>query len=249
MDSQPDRTSNVEAQLQEQLLEGVQGSVKQAGKIREQLRELFEPYDFVTVINPFDRPTGWAYVDPGEEVVQRPDKTTKRVQHGQPKTRVLKAGERVVIHGWEAYIAIGRMFKEYAQSKGRSMTVVISSQNEIDKFISMSFGGVFDPNQAFNATGAQAAAQAIQAQQAAQPVVPAADPLGFDPAPAAPAAPAQPETPAQPSAPVEPPAQTTTVLENATEDELLAQGVRQEDIDQQIAGNDVGNDENDEENV
>lgn len=187
MDNQ-DRTASIEQQLQEQLLEGVQGSVKQAGKIRDQLRETFEPYDFVTVINPFDHPTGWAYVDPGDEVVERPDKTTKRVQHGSPKTRILKAGEKVVIHGWEAYIAIGRMFKEYAQEKGDGMTVVISSQIEIDKFIGKTFGGVFDPNQMLNSNvaGAQEAAQAIQAQQAAQPVAPAADPLGFAPEPQVP---------------------------------------------------------------
>jgi len=187
MDNQ-DRTANIEQQLQEQLLEGVQGSVKQAGKIRDQLRETFEPYDFVTVMNPFDHPTGWAYVDPGDEVVERPDKTTKRVQHGSPKTRILKVGEKVVIHGWEAYIAIGRMFKEYAQEKGDGMTVVISSQIEIDKFIGKTFGGVFDPNQMLNSNvaGAQEATQAIQAQQAAQPVAPAADPLGFAPEPQAP---------------------------------------------------------------
>ena len=244
MDSQPDRTSSIEQQLQEQLLEGVQGSVKQAGKIRDQLRETFEPYDFVTVINPFDHPTGWAYVDPGEEVVEKPDKTTRRVQHGQPKTRILKVGERVVIHGWEAYIAIGRMFKEYAQEKGDGMTVVISSQIEIDKFIGKTFGGVFDPNQMLNSNvaGAQEATQAIQAQQAAQPVAPAADPLGFDPEP-----PRQevrtsenpvPEVPQQPTEPVAP-AVTHEVPEDEvlTEDELLARGVKQEDIDQQIAEN------------
>lgn len=198
MDNQ-DRTASIEQQLQEQLLEGVQGSVKQAGKIRDQLRETFEPYDFVTVMNPFDHPTGWAYVDPGDEVVERPDKTTKRVQHGSPKTRILKVGEKVVIHGWEAYIAIGRMFKEYAQEKGDGMTVVISSQIEIDKFIGKTFGGVFDPNQMLNSNvaGAQEAAQAIQAQQAVQPVAPAADPLGFAP---------EPQAPQQPVAPVEPPA-------------------------------------------
>lgn len=183
MDSQLDRTSDIEQQLQDQLLAGVQGNTKQAGKIREQLREMFEPYDYVTVINPFDHPTGWAFVNPGDEKVERPDKTTKRVQHGQPKTRILKVGERVVTHGWEAYIAIGRMFKEYAQEKGEGITVVLSSQIEIDKFISKTFGGVFDPNQMLNSSvpGAQEATQAIKQQE--KPSTPATDPLGFEPEP------------------------------------------------------------------
>lgn len=249
MDSQPDRTSSIEQQLQEQLLEGVQGSVKQAGKIRDQLRETFEPYDFVTVINPFDHPTGWAYVDPGDEVVERPDKTTKRVQHGAPKTRILKVGERVVIHGWEAYIAIGRMFKEYAQEKGDGMTVVISSQIEIDKFIGKTFGGVFDPNQMLNSNvaGAQEAAQAIQAQQAAQPAAPAADPLGFDPEPTTPVAPA----PQQPAAPVEPPANVgfdpAQPGGDVSTEQLVGSGQQVVGDSNRQDGN--GNDENHEENA
>lgn len=232
MDSTPDRTSTAEAQLQEQLLNGVQNIVKQGGRIRDQLRDLFEPYDYVTVKNPFDHATGWAYVDPADEKVEKPDKTTRRVQHGQPKTRILQPGEQVVIHGWEAYIAIERMFKEYAQTKGKAMTVVLSSQNEIDAFVANSFGGVFDPNkmnQMMNATNAPAVAQKIQEEEAAKPApVPASDPLGFDPAPQQPVAPAQ----------------TTTVLDEATEEELLERGVSQEDIDRQVAGNDENDDEN-----
>ena len=187
MDSTPDRTSNVEQELQEQLLSGVQNIVKQGGRIRDQLRDLFEPYDYVTVLNPFEHTTGWAYVDPADEQVERPDKTTRRVQHGKPKTRIVKPGEQVVIHGWEAYIAIERMFKEYAQTKGKAMSVVLSSQLEMDAFIAKSFGGVFDPskmNQMMNATNAPAVAQAIQQEEAAKPApVPASDPLGFEPAP------------------------------------------------------------------
>lgn len=222
MDSTPDRTNAAEQQLQEQLLEGVQGSVKQAGKIREQLRSLFEPYDYVTVKNPFERITGWAYVDPATEHVERPDKTTRRVTHGAPQTRVLKPGEQIVIHGWEAYIAIERMFKEYAQQAGNSMTVVISSQVEIDKFIAASFGGVFDPNQQINAINAQQATQAIQAQEAEAAKQPqTADPLGFG-------APEQ-TTPA-PSAPTQP-----------TEDEFEPR-----DEDEDLDGN--GGDENENEN-
>ncbi len=180
MDS--DRTNAAELELQEQLLAGVQGNQKQAGKIRDQLRELFNPDDYVTVKNPFDHLTGWAYVDPAEEVNERPDKTTKRTTFGKPKTRVLKVGESIVIHGWEAYIALGRMFKEYAQSKGESIIIVLSSQHEIEKFLEKAYGGVFDPNAQINAINAQNAARDIEEREAAKPApVDNDDPLGFNP--------------------------------------------------------------------
>lgn len=209
MDS--DRTNAAELALQEQLLAGVQGNTKQAGKISDQLREMFNPDEYVTVKNPFEHLTGWAYVDPAEEVNERPDKTTKRTTFGKPKTRVLQVGESIVIHGWEAYIALGRMFKEYAQSKGENIIIVLSSQHEIEKFLEKAYGGVFDPNAQINAINAQSAAQAIKQQEAEKPApVVSDDPLGFEPA---------------------------QELAGATEEELLALGVSQADIDQQIAEN------------
>lgn len=143
MDSQPDRTAQAEQQLQEQLLAGVQGNQKQQGKIRDQLREMFNPDDYVTIANPFDHVTGWAYVDPAEERAERPDKTTKRMHFGKPRTRILQPGQQVVIHGWEAYIALGRMFKEYAQSQGGNMIIVLTSQKEIESFLGKAYKGVF----------------------------------------------------------------------------------------------------------
>lgn len=192
MDSQPDRTQSVEQQLQEQLLSGVQGNTRQAGKIRDILRDMFDPNDYVTVANPFDYMTGWAYVDPAEERMERPDKTTKRMHFGKPKTRVLKPGEQVVIHGWEAYIALGRMFKEHAQAQGDNMIIVLTSQGEIDKFLNKAYKGVFDPNQQINAINAQAAAQDIEDNRPPAPA-PVADPLGFgEPEQVTPPAPQEP---------------------------------------------------------
>lgn len=177
MDNQ-DRTANVEQQLQEQLLAGVQGNQKQQGKIRDQLREMFNPDDYVTIANPFDHVTGWAYVDPAEERQERPDKTTKRVHYGKPKTRILQPGQQVVIHGWEAYIALGRMFKEYAQSQGGNMIIVLTSQKEIESFLSKAYKGVFDPNAQIDAMNASQAAADIEANRKPAPA-PVADPLGF----------------------------------------------------------------------
>ena len=171
MEQKPQNQQSAEQQLQEQLLAGVQGKTKQTGKIRDQLRDLFEPNDFVTVRNPFDHITGWAFVNPAKELSIRPDKITKRTTFGAPETRILKPGESVVIHGWEAYIAIGRMFKEYAQEQGANMIIVLSSQEEIDKFISKTFGGVFDPNAQMNAINVQAVGATTTSSD---------DPLGFN---------------------------------------------------------------------
>lgn len=182
MDSQPDNTAIAEQALQEQLLAGVQGHVKQTGKIRDQLREMFNPDDYVTVANPFNHATGWVYVDPAETKEERPGKTTKRVTFGKPKTRILQPGQQVVIHGWEAYIALGRMFKEYAQEQGANMLVVLSSQQEVEKFLGKSYKGIFDPNAQAGAINAQQAAADIVANTPA-PQPPATDPLGFEPEP------------------------------------------------------------------
>lgn len=187
MDSQADRTNTVEQQLQEQLLAGVQGNQKQQGRIRDQLREMFNPEEYVTIANPFDHVTGWAYVDPSEEQTERPDKTTKRTTYGKPKTRIMQAGQQVVIHGWEAYIALGRMFKEYAQSQGGNMIIVLTSQKEIESFLKKAYKGVFDPNAQIDAMNAREAAQDIEDNRPA-PAAPVTDPLGFNeptqPAPA-----------------------------------------------------------------
>lgn len=243
MDSQPDRTQEVEQQLQEQLLAGVQGNQKQQGKIRDQLREMFNPADYVTIANPFEHVTGWAYVDPAEEVNERPDKTTKRTTFGKPKTRILRVGEKVVIHGWEAYIALGRMFKEYAQSKGGSMIIVLNSQKEIESFLAKAYLGVFDPNAQLNAINAQQAAQEIEAAKQPAPA-PVADPLGFG-APEQPAPAPQTQVQRQEEAAQQVVDEDTAqaahhevpASEVIDEEDLLAQGVSQEDIDRQVAEN------------
>lgn len=184
MEQRPQDQQSIEEQLQNQLLDGVQGKVKQPGRLREQLRDIFEPNDYVTIKNPFEHLTGWAYVDPAHENIERPDKTTRRVIHGRPQTRILQVGESIVIHGWEAYIALDRMFKEYAQKKGHNLTITLTSQDEIERFLGKAYGGVFDPNAQLNAINAQQVARDIEEQQANTPApAPSTDPLGFEPEP------------------------------------------------------------------
>ena len=132
--------------LADSLLTGVRGNVSQAKSMREVASDLFKPGDYVTIANPFDHETGWVYVDPAEETESRPDKATRRVEYGQPQARVLQVGESRVIQGWEAYIALNRMFKEYAQEQNQSIGVVLQSADEQQKFLKKAYLGIFDPN-------------------------------------------------------------------------------------------------------
>lgn len=151
-----DRTMNAES-----LLEGVRGNNNQSKGIREVVAELFKPLDYVTITNFTDFDWGWVYTDPSEEVVSQPDSATRRVQFGPAKSRVLKPGESVIVPGWEAYIALTRCFKHYAQVRAQeseSVTygIVSQSSEEMDSFLRKAFGGIYNPNAAFAAAAPQA---------------------------------------------------------------------------------------------
>ena len=106
----PDQLSPEEL-LQQQLLGTVQAESHAQESIVERMTKLFNSDDFVKIQNPFDRLTGWVYVDPAEEIERRPSDMERHVFYGKPKTRVLQPNEEVVIKGWEAYIGneeIGR---------------------------------------------------------------------------------------------------------------------------------------------
>ena len=177
--SKQDTTNAAEQELAEQLLNGVQTKSQASTDMRENLHDLFKPNDYVIVKNPFNHSTGWVCVNPSEEVNERPDKISKLTTFGKPKSRVLKVGERVVVHGWEAYVGITRMFKEYAQEKGGNLQVILSSQLEISSFIDSAYDGIFDPEKMLNATNAQTAAQEIK-QRPVEVSDNALESLGFD---------------------------------------------------------------------
>ena len=105
----------------------------------------FKGTNLVTIKNALDNDFGYVYTDPEEEEVQQPDTATKRVYFGDPKARVLKPGEKVTIQGWEAYIALGKMWKEYAQTTS-NVGVTMSSVAEMRNFLGKAYLGVFDPN-------------------------------------------------------------------------------------------------------
>lgn len=160
-----DNKHNIEAQLQQELQSRNRTVGQRQLTITETLRKRFDPDDYVTIRNPFEWSTGWAYVNPKEAKVEQPDTTTRRVYEGESKFRILKKGDKVVVRGWEAYIAVERMFKEYAQEEPKSMSAILASAEEIDAFIKRAVVGKFDPMT--EAT--------TEAKEEPKPV----DPLGF----------------------------------------------------------------------
>ena len=130
-----------------ELLKGARGTTGNSKSFRELLGDTFTGTKLVTIKNVLDHEFGYVYTDPEEEVEEKPDTATRRVYYGEPKARLLEVGEKITIQGWEAYIALGAMWKEYAISTGgKSMATVLLDMNAMKEFISKAYLGVFDPN-------------------------------------------------------------------------------------------------------
>lgn len=184
------RTADLEAQL----LQGARGVQNNTENMLERLSKMFKSTDLVTIKNPFKTPFGWVYTDPGETTVEQPDTVTRRVNFGAPKARTLEVGESRTIPGWEAYIAIERMWKMHAQTDPTQVAIVLTSKLEMDAFLNEAFVGVFDPNSVNGnkslgfesetpVAPTTAAVPAVPAAPIEQPaaVAPTSDPkLGFD---------------------------------------------------------------------
>ena len=128
-----------------ELLRGARGTTSDSKSFRELLGDTFSGTKIVTIKNILTKEFGYVYTDPEDEVVEQPDTATRRVYFGEPKARVLDVGETVTIQGWEAYIALGAMWKEYAISTG-SIGTTLSDTNAMREFLSKAYLGIFDPN-------------------------------------------------------------------------------------------------------
>lgn len=113
----------------------------------EKLHDLFKRSDLVRIKNIDDKPSGYIFVNPDDEVTEQPNPATRRVTPGKPQAVVLQPGEVKVIPGWQAYIALDRMWKEYAQRRSSAERNMISDDAARDIFLDKSFLGVFDPNE------------------------------------------------------------------------------------------------------
>lgn len=115
--------------------------------VKEMIMDYFRPTDLVKIHNPFSWHIGWAYSHPDEERVETDGSATRRVYPGKPKTRILMAGQSVVIPGWEAYIGLDRFYKQWCQTEEQGkLTVAMNSPVYFQKFMGMVYDGVYDPN-------------------------------------------------------------------------------------------------------
>ena len=143
-----------DAALTEQLLSGSNPSANIANggaggrmTIDELLHTYFAPTDLVTVKNPFDFDTGWVYSDPKDITVEQPSAETRRVYgigREFAKTRILHAGESVVLQGWEAYVGLTRFFKQWAQTTYGAGDM--NNPARFREFMNKAYGGIYDPN-------------------------------------------------------------------------------------------------------
>ena len=130
-----------------ELLKNARGTTSDSKSFRELLGDTFSGTKIVTIKNILTDEFGYVYTDPEDEVVEQPDTATRRVYFGEPKARVLDVGETVTIQGWEAYIPLGAMWKEFAISTG-SIGTTLSDSNAMKEFLSKAYLGIFDPNSA-----------------------------------------------------------------------------------------------------
>ena len=97
--------------------------------------------------NPFDFNTGWVYSDPKDIRVEQPSAETRRIYgvgREFQKTRILHAGESVVLQGWEAYIGLTRFFKQWAQITRDPQAM--NNMVYFREFMTKVYDGIYDPN-------------------------------------------------------------------------------------------------------
>jgi len=139
--SAQDKTLTAEA-----LLAGAKTTKDAKKTFREKLADLFSGNDLVTIKNTLGVKSGYVYTDPKDEQVSQPDRVTRRVEFGDPKAVIMEADETKTVPGWQAYIALGRWFKEYAQQDPANLVIILASDAEQNAFIKRSYLGIFDPN-------------------------------------------------------------------------------------------------------
>ena len=144
-----DRTADLEASL----LQGARGVQNSTENMLERLSKTFKPIDLVTIRNVLPEPFGWVYTDPSETVITQPDSATRRVEYGKPRVSSLDVDGTKTIPGWQAYIALERMWKAYAQLDIEKISFVLTSSQEMDAFLDKAFVGVFDPDSVGGAAG------------------------------------------------------------------------------------------------
>lgn len=183
-------TNDRTADLESELLKGARGVQNKTENMLERLAGMFTATDLVTIKNVMPEEFGWVYTDPRETEIQQPNSSTRRINFGDPKVHKLQPGQTKTVPGWEAYIALNRMWKAWAQQDISQVAYVLQSSDEMTKFLSEAYQGTFDPDSmdtnrkpdlGFEQPATQDRAAAAEQQLQQTVAAPTADPnLGFD---------------------------------------------------------------------
>jgi hypothetical protein len=141
----------LEAQLKASMVSNDTSSDYNSGSKKLLIDLLYDKFgadDLVKIKNFTDKPTGWVYSDKKSLKIEQPNEFTRRVWQGEQKTRVLKAGETVIVPGWEAYVGLNRFFNQYIQDNfPGELSIRMNSPIEHEKFVKKAFAGIYDPNE------------------------------------------------------------------------------------------------------
>ena len=139
----------MEPQAQEQQAPQLYGTSRPSipKTFREKLADKFGSSDFVRVINPDNETYYWQSLDPRDEEIYIDKGPTKVTRRNPPKIYSIKAGESIVLPGWNAYIMIEGLYKKLAQKKA----VLEHPENKTadGKPVDISFGWSDDAKQDF----------------------------------------------------------------------------------------------------
>jgi hypothetical protein len=143
--SNTDQSDNLEDTLTQDLDSSTRGTeVASSQSMREILRGMFEPSDYVKLTNPFKYSMGWVYANPAKQ--PKSEQTSgagKRVYHGVQDKKVLNPGESTAVTGGEAYVAIERMYKRYVQIDG-DVVIMFNNPEFMREFIPRVYKGKVD---------------------------------------------------------------------------------------------------------
>lgn len=166
----------------EQLLQEATVASASYVSMGEKLHSMFKPSELVTIKNIDSRPTGYVFVSPDDEEIESVNgDTMRRVYHGKADAVVFQAGETKVVPGWQAYVGLDRMWKDYAQRRSTADASLIADTAARDQFLEESFLGVFDPNQAIQGAATPRKRRAKSSDVPVEAPAPKPkDDLGFD---------------------------------------------------------------------
>ena len=81
-------------------------------RLGERLRELWEPQDYVRIMNIDDETFYWQVLAPQDETYDIDRGPTKVTYRRSPRQYSIKPGESIPLEGWNAYICVESLYKK-----------------------------------------------------------------------------------------------------------------------------------------